>query len=202
MFERQRAWVTVDEYLELEATADTKSEYFDGEIFAMTGATAEHNLIVTNLIRELGSQLEERPCLVYASGQRLKISGTGLYTYPDVTVACGEPKYEEPDRRALLNPTLIVEVLSESTEAYDRGDKFAHYRRLASICDYVLVASDQPRIERFSRQEGREEWLLAECNDPAGSLELPSFGGALSLPHVYSKVEFVERQPGKRRGPG
>lgn len=201
MIEPSRIWVTVDEYLELEASADTKSEYFDGEVFTMAGGTPEHNLIAANLIRELGNQLEERPCRVYTSDQRVKIPDTGLYTYPDVTVVCGEPQFEGRDRRALLNPTVIVEVLSETTEADDRGDKFAHYRRLTSLREYVLVASDRRRIERFTRQEGAAEWVLTECGDAAGSHALPSVECALSLPRVYSKVEFVQRQPGKRRGP-
>src|SRR5438067_352701 len=141
MIERQRAWTSAEEYLELEETADYKSEYFDGEVFAMAGGTPEHNLIAANLIGELRNQLEETPCRVYPSDQRVKIPDTGLYTYPDVTVVCADPQFEEPDRRAMLNPTLIVEVLSETTEAYDRGDKFAHYRRLSSLREYVMVAS-------------------------------------------------------------
>ena len=132
----------------------------------------------------------------------MKIPDTGLYTYPDVTVVCGEPQFDDPGRRTLLNPTLILEVLSETTEAYDRGDKFAHYRRLASLREYVLVASDRRSIERFTRHENGAEWVLTECTVAAGSLELPSVGCALSLDRVYSKVEFQERQAGKRRGPG
>src|SRR4051794_160523 len=201
MIEPSRTWVTVDEYLEIEVSAEYKSEYFDGEVFAMAGGTPEHNLISANLIRELGNQLEERPCRVYTSDQRVKIPDTGLYTYPDVTVVCGSPQFEGSDRRAMLNPTVIVEVLSDTAEAYDRGDKFAHYRRLASLREYVLVASDQRRIERFSRQEGAADWVLTECSDAAGSLELPSVGCRLMLPRVYNKVEFVERLPGRRRGP-
>src|SRR5438105_5074535 len=202
MIERRRAWVTIEEYFELEASAEYKSEYFDGEVFAMAGRTAEHNLIAANLIRELGNQLEEKPCRVYTSDQRVKIPDTGLYTYPDVTVVCGEPQFDDPGRRTLLNPTLILEVLSETTEAYDRGDKFAHYRRLASLREYVLVASDRRSIERFTRHENGAEWVLTECTVAAGSLELRSVGCALSLDHLYSKVEFQKRQAGKRRGPG
>jgi Uma2 family endonuclease len=201
MIEPGRRFVSVEEYLELEKHADYKSEYFDGEVFAMAGGTPEHNLIAANLIRELGNQLEERPCRVYPSDQRVKIPDTGLYTYPDLSVVCEEPQFEEPGRCALLNPTLIVEVLSETTEAYDRGDKFAHYRRVASLREYVLVASNRRRIERFTRQDGGSEWVLAECSDATGSLPLPSIQCVLSLPRVYSKVEFPEREPGRRRGP-
>src|SRR5258708_5764829 len=127
MAEPARRWVSVEEYLALEEAADHKSEYFDGQIFAMAGGEPEHNLISGNVLGELRSQLEAGPCRVYPSDQRVKNLDTGLYTYPDVTVVCEEPLFEETAPRTLLNPTLIVEVLSESTEAYDRGGKFAHY---------------------------------------------------------------------------
>ncbi len=201
MFEPIREWVSPQEYLELDARADEKSEYFDGEVFAMAGGTLEHNLIVGNLIRELGNQLEERPCRVYPSDQRVKIPSTGLYTYPDVTVVCGDPHADPEDRRTLLNPVVIIEVLSETTEAYDRGDKFAHYQTLESLREYVLVASDRARIERFVRQEEGSDWVYGECGDADGVLALASIGCVLSLPRVYSKVEFPERAPGRRRGP-
>lgn len=194
-------WVSVEEYLALEERAEFKSEYFDGEIFAMAGGTPEHSLIAANLVRVLGNSLDDGPCRVYNSDQRVKIPDTGLFTYPDVTVVCEEPLFDGPQRRALINPTLIVEVLSETTEAYDRGDKFAHYRRLASLKEYVLVASDRCRIERFTRQQGGAEWTLAECSNPEGSLALPSLGCALSLPAVYRKVDLPPPRPGKRRGP-
>lgn len=197
-----RRWVSVEEYLAREERADSKSEYFDGEIFAIAGASPQHNLISVNILRELGNQLEETHCLVYPSDQRVTIPDTGLYTYPDVTVVCEESLFGESDRWALLNPTLLVEVLSECTEAYDRGEKFAHYRRIPSLKEYVLVASDRQRIERFNRQEGGAEWVLTECSDPDGSLALHSVGCALSLTRVYSNVDFPAGEPGRRRAPG
>jgi Uma2 family endonuclease len=148
--------LTEAEYLEIERTAEWKSEFFNGEMFAMAGATPEHVLIAGNVAAELRLQLRGRPCRVYPVDLRVKVSDTGLYTYPDVVVVCGEPRFDELRGDTLLNPTLIVEVLSSSTEAYDRGDKFAHYRRLDSLQEYVLVAQDRCRIERFLRQkEGR-----------------------------------------------
>ena len=197
-----RKWISPEEYLALEEGAEVKSEYFDGESFAMAGAEPEHNLIAANVLRELGNQLEQNqsPCEAYPSDQRVKVPATGLYTYPDLTVVCGEPEYEPTRPRTLLNPMLIVEVLSESTEAYDRGDKFAHYQTLASLREYVLVASDRPRIECYTRQEGGG-WSYEECRDPHGSLALTSIGCVLSLSRVYRKIEFPEREPGKRRGP-
>jgi Uma2 family endonuclease len=172
-----RRWVSVEEYLALEERADFKSEYFNGEIFATAGGTPEHSLIAANVVWELGVQLESGPCRVHTSDQRVNIPDTGLYTYPDITVVCDKAEFEGPGRRALLNPTLIVEMLSESTEAYDRGGEFAHYRRLASLREYVLVASDRRRIERYTRQGS--EWVLGECSDPDGSLDLPSIGCVL-----------------------
>ena len=130
---------TPEEYLALERQAQYKSEYYAGEIFAMAGASRWHNLIVTNVLRELSLQLKGRPCTTYPSAMRVKISPTGLYTYPDVTVVCGAARFEDTQQDTLLNPTLIVEVLSESTEAYDRGGKFAHYRKLNSLLEYVLI---------------------------------------------------------------
>jgi Uma2 family endonuclease len=199
--EPARRLITVEEYLAWEERAQTRSEYFDGEVFAMAGGSPEHNLICGNLIRELGNQLDERPCRVYPSDQRVKIPSTGLYTYPDVAVVCGEPEYEARERRALLNPTLIIEVLSESTEAYDRGAKFAHYQRLPSLREYVLVASEARRMERFTRLDGEDAWSMAACDSPAGVLPLLSIQGTLSVPRVYQKVDFPTQAPGRRRGP-
>lgn len=135
---------TPEEYLTLERQAQCKSAYYAGEIFATAGASRWHNLIVTNVLRELSLQLKGRPCTTYPSDMRVKVSPTGLYTYPDVTVVCGEAQSEDHQQDTLLNPTLIVEVLSESTEAYDRGGKFAHYRKLPSLLEYVLITQTKP----------------------------------------------------------
>ena len=131
--------LTPEDYLALERSADFKSEYFDGEIFAMTGASEPHNTIVANTLSEIRQQLKKRPCKVYANDMRVKVDPTGLYTYPDVVVVCGKARLEDAHLDTLLNPTLIVEVLSDSTEAYDRGRKFEHYRKLESLAEYVLI---------------------------------------------------------------
>lgn len=203
MIEPARKWVSPEEYLAREEQSAAKHEYFDGEVFAMAGGAPEHNLIAANVIRELGNQLEAGPCRVYSSDQRVKIPATGLYTYPDVTVVCDEPVYEPSRVPSLLNPTLIVEVLSESTEAYDRGEKFAQYQTIPSLREYVLVAADRQGIERFTRQgpagETGGEWTYAGCSEPAGSLPLASIGCVLSVERVYAKVELPEREPGRRR---
>jgi Uma2 family endonuclease len=181
---------TPEEYLALEREAQCKSEYYAGEIFAMAGASRWHNLIVANIISELRSQLKGRPCTTYPSDMRLKVCPTGLYTYPDVTVVCGEAQFEDNQQDTLLNPTLIVEVLSDSTEAYDRGGKFAHYRKLASLMEYVLIAQTKPHIEHYVRQPDNR-WLLAEADSLHDTLHLPSIDCRLALVEVYDKVEIV-----------
>jgi Uma2 family endonuclease len=181
---------TREEYLALERQAQCKSEYYAGEIFAMAGASRWHNLIVTNVLRELSLQLKGRPCTTYPSDMRVKVSPAGLYTYPDVTVVCGAAQFEDNQQDTLLNPTLIVEVLSESTEAYDRGGKFAHYRKLASLVEYVLITQTKPHIEHYVRQPDNR-WLLAEADSLHDALHLPSIDCHLALAEVYDKVEVV-----------
>src|SRR5437588_9592329 len=178
------------QYLEMERKAEYKSEYWRGRIYAMAGASREHNLITMSIASQLSSQLRERPCEVYASEMRVKVSETGLYTYPDVTVVCGEAQFEDAEVDTLLNPSLIIEVLSESTAAYDRGVKFEHYRKVESIADYVLVAQDAPRVEHLARQpDGR--WLLTVIDDPAGELALPSIDCHVPMAEIYRKVVFA-----------
>lgn len=198
MPEPPRHWISVSEYLYQEEQAEVKSEYFNGEVFAMSGGTSEHNLIAGNLLRELGNQLEERPCLVYGSAQQVKVEGTGLHAYPDITVVCEAPRFEDGKKRRLLNPTLIVEVLSPSTAGYDQGDKFAHYQRIPSLKEYVLVASDKRRIERYSRQDDSNEWLLTICREPGAALDLISVKCSLELDRVYRKVEPPGGEPSLR----
>jgi Uma2 family endonuclease len=181
---------TAEEYLALERQAECKSEYCAGDIFAMAGASRWHNLIVANVVRELSLQLKGRPCATYPSDMRVKISPTGLYTYPDITVVYGEAQFEDTQQDTLLNPTLIVEVLSESTEAYDRGGKFAHYRKLTSLIEYVLIAQTKPHVEHYVRQPDNR-WLLAEADSLHQTLHLPSIDCHLVLAEVYDKVDIV-----------
>ena len=181
---------TPEEYLALERQAQCKSEYYAGEIFAMAGASRWHNLIVTNVLRDLSLQLKGRPCTTYLSDMRVKVSPTGLYTYPDVTVVCGEAQFEDNQQDTLLNPTLIVEVFSESTEAYDRGGKFAHYRKLTSLMEYVLITQTKPHIEHYLRQPDNR-WLLSEADSLHDTIHLPSIDCRLVLAEVYDKVDIV-----------
>lgn len=181
--------LTPEDYLALERSADFKSEYFDGEIFAMTGASEPHNTIVANTLSEIRQQLKKRPCKVYANDMRVKVDPTGLYTYPDVVVVCGKARLEDAHLDTLLNPTLIVEVLSDSTEAYDRGRKFEHYRKLESLAEYVLIAQHQPHVESYRRQPDHH-WLLTECSGLDGALRLESIDCELALAEIYDKVEL------------
>lgn len=174
-------------YLTLERKAESKSEYFAGEMFAMAGASRRHNLIVANIIRVLGNQLLERPCNVYPSDMRVKISKLDKYTYPDVVVACGEERFEDEYHDTLLNPQIIVEVLSDSTEAYDRGKKFEHYQYLDSLAEYLLVAQDSPRIERYVRQDDKT-WTYTESHHLEETVLLTTIDCTLPLKDVYAKV--------------
>lgn len=181
--------LTPEEYLAIERKAEYKSEYFNGEMFAMAGASERHALIVTNVVAELRGQLRHRPCTVYSTDLRVRVSPTGLYTYPDVIVVCGQAQFADDQKDTLLNPTLIVEVLSESTKDYDRGGKFEHYRSLASLSEYVLIAQDKHHVEHFVRQPDNR-WLLSETNRLEDTIHLPSIDCALALTEVYDKVEM------------
>jgi Uma2 family endonuclease len=179
---------TPEEYLALERKATQKSEYVNGQVFAMSGASRAHNLIAGNVYREISSQLKGRPCEAYVSDMRVKVSTTGLYSYPDVVAVCGEIRFDDEQKDTLLNPTVLVEILSSSTEAYDRGEKFAHYRQLESLQEYVLVGQDKVRVEHFVRQG--DQWVLTEASNLDDTVHLASIGCRLALREIYDKVEF------------
>ncbi len=174
------------EYLALERSALFKSEFHDGQIYAMTGSNRTHNLITGNIGTELSQQLKKRPCEAYINDMRVKAAEARSYHYPDITVVCGSPQFEDAHIDTLLNPTVLIEVLSPSTEAYDRGGKFAHYRKIASLNEYLLVTQDQPIIERYQRQG--DVWILSEAEGLDASVSLESIGCILSLREVYDKV--------------
>jgi len=181
---------TPEQYLALERKAEYKSEFVNGMIIAMAGVSRSHSLIVVNLARVVGLHLVGRPCEAHVSDMRVKVSPTGLYTYPDLAAVCGEAFFDDEHTDTLLNPTVIVEVLSPSTEAYDRGEKFAHYRRLESLHEYVLVSQDKVRIESFVRQGA--QWLLSEASSLDEVVRLESIGCELVLRDIYDKVRFAE----------
>lgn len=187
------------EYLEWERSQEERHEYLDGEIVAMGGASARHSLIVTNLAGELRFRLRDRPCQVHSNDLRVRVSETGLYTYPDVLVVCGEPTFTDDRFDTLLDPWVIFEVLSASTEAIDRGRKFEHYRRLSSLRDYLLVAQDRRHVEHYTRQpDGR--WSLGDVEGDGGVIALGSLDCELPLSEVYEKVQLGATQG--RESPG
>jgi len=183
------SYVTPEEYLAFERAAEHKNEYFDGEIVAMTGASRKHNLIAGNVFAELKRQLRGKPCEAYISDMRVRIQSANLYTYPDVVVACDAPEFEDAEVDTLLNPVLIVEVLSKSTASYDRVEKFGYYRTLPSLEEYLLVEQAQYHVVQYVRQkDGR--WLLADIRGAEGRIELSSVGCVLKLADVYERVEM------------
>ena len=182
-----QSYLSPADYLVIERNAEFKSEYFNGEMFAMSGASEAHNIIVLNVGAEIRQHLKKRPCKVYANDMRVKISPTGLYTYPDLVVVCGQARFDDAHLDTLLNPTLIIEVLSDSTEAYDRGRKFEHYRSLDSLAEYVLIAQDRPQVESYQRQPD-QQWLLTDSHGLDSTLRLHSIDGDLPLAEIYDKV--------------
>lgn len=181
---------TAEQYLEMERRADTKNEFINGQIYAMSGANRIHNQITFNLAGLLHSQLRGRLCEAYVTDMRVKISSTGMYTYPDVAALCGEAHFEDTHLDTLINPTLIIEVLSPSTEAYDRGGKFSHYRKIQSLMEYVLIAQDWYSVERFLRQEN--QWLFSESTDLSDTVHLQSIQCDLLLRDIYDKVTIPD----------
>lgn len=175
------------EYLAIERAAQQKHEYFNGEIFALAGASERHNLIVLNLAAAIHGQLKGTACKVYSSDMRLKVNATGLYTYPDVVALCEEARFDDEQRDTLINPGLIMEVLSTSAESYDRGEKFAHYRRIESLQEYLLISQDKYRIEQYVRQPDNQ-WLMSEVSKLEERIKLPSIKCTLLLSDVYDRV--------------
>jgi Uma2 family endonuclease len=188
MATESKAHFTPEEYLAFERRSEFKSEYLGGEIVAMTGASRRHNRIVLNVAFSFHTQLKgNKRCEVYANDMRVRVPVDNMYTYPDVVVACGEPRFEDGELDTLLNPLLIAEVLSNSTESYDRGNKFASYRTIPSFTEYLIVAQDRVHVEHSVRQPDGG-WLLTETDDLQASLVLPSIGCTVLLADVYDRV--------------
>jgi Uma2 family endonuclease len=191
--------LTPEEYLVIERAAEYKSEYYNGEMFAMAGASRWHTLIVGNIIGAMRSQIRGKGCRIRSSDQRVHIPTTGLYTYPDVVVTCGQEFYEDNEFDVLLNPILIIEVLSKSTGAYDRGEKFELYRGSESLREYILISQDKILIEQFIRQED-DSWLLRAVSDMDAVVKLASCDSTLRLADIYEEVEFPEASPLRGEG--
>ena len=178
--------LTISEYLAFERQSETRNDYLEGEVYAMTGASRLHNLIAGNVFAEIRIQLKGRPCEAYTEAMRVR-TPSDLFTYPDVVVTCGEPRFDDSELDTLLNPTLIIEVLSRSTEAYDRGIKSERYRSIPSLSEYVLVAQDRVHVEHYVRQP-EDRWLLEELSDLGEILDLPAIGCRLPLSEIYYRV--------------
>ena len=183
-------YITPEAYLASERRAKYKSEYIHGEILAMSGASRAHNIITVDITTELNIQLRPRGCEVYSGDMRVRTNPTGSYFYPDVVVVCDEPRFEDNVFDTLLNPILVVEVLSPSTEVYDKGEKFAHYQELASLREYVLVSQDRIRVEHY-RLMGTQ-WAGKEFHTPEDVLLLDSIECKLPLRDIYARVMFSD----------
>ncbi len=183
-----KARFTPEQYLELERKAEHKSEYWNGEIVAMAGASLSHNRITLNIGRKLGNQLDGSPCEPFVNDLRVRVSPT-KYLYPDVAITCGDPVFEDAELDTLLTPQVVVEVLSSSTANDDRGIKFAFYRQIESLTDYVMVSQAEPLVEHYARQDNNH-WLLAVLRGMDAVLHLPSIGCELPLSEVYARVVF------------
>ena len=184
--------MTVVEYLDFENRSEERHEFIDGEVVAMSGSSRAHNRIAGNIFASLHAQTRKtRRCRPYMTDMRLQVADTGLYTYPDLFVTCGEERIEDGEQ-TLLDATLLVEILSPSTEAYDRGEKWSRYRRLDSLRDYLLVSQDRIRVERYERVESTDDnggrWIFTETAALEAELELRSIDCRLSLADIYDDV--------------
>lgn len=180
---------TEEEYLDLERKAKYKSEFIEGQIYAMAGASPTHALITVNVTVALGLHLRGNPCRVYSNDLKVRIGRAGNYYYPDLTVVCGQLQYHDEHQDVLLNPTIIVEVLSPSTEADDRGRKWIQYQQIESLTDYIMVSQNEPFIEHYSRQADGG-WHYESCSELGEAITIHSIHCPLSLADVYEKVDF------------
>ena len=187
---------TPEEYLELERAAEYRSEFLDGHIYAMAGGNPRHNRISANAVADFVVQTRGRPCEAFGSDQKVRIPSEELFAYPDVTVVCGEPKYHDVHRDVIVNPKVLVEVLSPSTEVYDRGAKFDRYEEIESFTDYILISQSEPRIEHYSR-EASGKWVRTVARGLEAVLEIPSIGCVLQLRDIYDRVDFSQKEEGE-----
>ncbi len=183
-----RTYLTAEEYIAAERKATLKSEYLSGEIVAMSGASDTHNLITMNTSTALYNQLADQGCRIYASDMRVGISAGVSYFYPDIAVTCDKPRFEDDVFDTLINPQVIIEVLSDSTAGYDRGEKFIRYRQLEPLQEYILISQDQVQVDHYLRQS--KKWVLSEFSALEDVLPLVSIGAELSLHQIYRFVEF------------
>ncbi|KAA3599328.1 MAG: Uma2 family endonuclease [Calditrichaeota bacterium] len=189
---QEKKYYTLEEYFELESKSDEKHEFYKGEIFAMSGGSFNHNLIASNILGEFRNLLKGKPCIVLGSDLKVQVKENGLYTYPDVSVICGEPEFVEERNDTVKNPLLIVEVLSESTADYDKGGKFTLYRDIDSLRHYILVEQKEARVEYFYKNE-KEHWELVEFRNVSETLKIENLNIEIPLDEIYQKITFEEK---------
>jgi Uma2 family endonuclease len=182
-----RMHYTLSEYLAFEASSNVKHEYLDGQIYAMAGGTPTHAALAAGIVGQLYAQLRGTPCRPHSSDLRVRVTATGLLTYPDVTVVCGARELDREDAMAITNPAVIVEVLSRSTEEYDRGDKFTHYKQIASLRGYVLVSQGERSVEIWTRG-AHDTWTVRTAAD-GETAELTSIAAQLNVRELYDMAE-------------
>ncbi len=181
-----RMHYTLSEYLAFEASSNVKHEYLDGQIYAMAGGTPEHAALAAGVVGQLYAQLQGTPCRPHSSDLRVSVVATGLLTYPDVTVVCGPRARDHEDATAITNPVVIVEVLSRSTEEYDRGDKFTHYKQIGSLREYVLVSQSERRVEVWTRG-GDDVWTMRAAGD-GDNAEIKAIDARLNVRELYDSA--------------
>lgn len=193
MSAQPEVYLSPDEYLLQERQRAYKSEYLAGHIYALAGGSRRHNLLVANIVAALHRQLRQRSCTVYPSDLRIHIPGRNYYTYPDVSVACEPLRFTDDEQDTVLNPVVIIEVLSKSTENYDRGRKFKHYRTITSFQEYLLIAQDSVHIEHYVRQPDNQ-WLFVDVDDPNETIVLSCIQCDLLVTDIYEKVDVTAHE--------
>lgn len=186
--------LSVEEYFAIEERAERKSEFYNGEMFLMAGATFAHNVVLRNLVGEIYILLKHGKCQVFFNDQRIKVDRTGLYTYPDLLIVCDEPEFADENRNTLTNPKVVIEVLSDSTERYDRTTKFRFYQQIPSLVEYVLVAQDEPLVERYVRLDDGS-WARTDFAGLEGAMALSTIPLKLPMIDIFRGVEFPPPHP-------
>ncbi len=186
---------TPEEYLAFERAAEVKHEYIDGFIYAMAGGSPPHNRICFNTIATIGAQLRGTECYGFTSDQKIRTDLQDLVSYPDITIVCGDPIFHDQQKDVILNPKVIIEVLSPSTESHDRVEKFARYRTIKTLTDYLLIAQDRASVEHFTRQKGKSEWLYAAAIGLQSEIKIASLNCRLKLADVYDRIAFPLPKP-------
>ena len=194
MSAQSQTLLSEEEYLAIERAAEFKSEYYDGHMYAMSGGSASHAQIIGNLTRELGNALRQKPCGVLPNDLRVRVPPARFYTYPDVAVVCGPMQFADDQKDTLINPTLLIEVLSSSTEGRDRGFKFHRYSEIESLQEYALVSQFRPRVEIFRRQQANQ-WLFTVVTGLESMCTFDSVGATIPVLEIYHRIEFAPEPP-------